>query len=251
MRAPGSRRPRIAVAGFNPHAGDGGNFGREEIDVDRAGGRGSQGSAASAVEGPFPSDTVFLRAKRGDFDAVLTMYHDQGQIAMKLIGFDTRRDAARRLPLPDLHAGARHGLRHRRHRASPISARRARRCCSPPAWPQPRRARGRPRRSLSTPSGMHARLPEPPFLDTDTAYQRPDHKGRMPSEAEEETDDATTHLHARSPCRRRHRRTCAGYAEAQGEWQPTRKSSSSSRPAPAAAPTISPASSSRSSPSTS
>jgi len=40
------------------------------------------------VEGPFPSDTVFLRAKNGDFDAVLTMYHDQGQIAMKLIGFD-------------------------------------------------------------------------------------------------------------------------------------------------------------------
>ena len=41
-----------------------------------------------AVEGPFPSDTVFLRAKNGDFDAVLTMYHDQGQIAMKLMGFD-------------------------------------------------------------------------------------------------------------------------------------------------------------------
>ena len=40
------------------------------------------------VEGPFPSDTVFLRARNGDFDAVLTMYHDQGQIAMKLIGFD-------------------------------------------------------------------------------------------------------------------------------------------------------------------
>ena len=40
------------------------------------------------VEGPFPSDTVFLRAKNGDFDAVLTMYHDQGQIAMKLMGFD-------------------------------------------------------------------------------------------------------------------------------------------------------------------
>ena len=41
-----------------------------------------------AVDGPFPSDTVFLRARNGDFDAVLTMYHDQGQIAMKLMGFD-------------------------------------------------------------------------------------------------------------------------------------------------------------------
>ena len=40
------------------------------------------------VQGPYPSDTVFLRAKRGDFDVVLTMYHDQGQIAMKLMGFD-------------------------------------------------------------------------------------------------------------------------------------------------------------------
>jgi 4-hydroxythreonine-4-phosphate dehydrogenase len=87
MRRAGFERPRIAVAGLNPHAGDGGNFGREEIDVieptvQRA---KAQGIAA---EGPFPSDTVFLRAKNGDFDAVLTMYHDQGQIAMKLMGFD-------------------------------------------------------------------------------------------------------------------------------------------------------------------
>jgi 4-hydroxythreonine-4-phosphate dehydrogenase len=87
LRASGVARPRIAVAGLNPHAGDHGNFGREEIDV-----------IAPAVEegkrqqigcdGPFPADTVFVRAKRGEFDAVLTMYHDQGQIAMKLIGFE-------------------------------------------------------------------------------------------------------------------------------------------------------------------
>jgi 4-hydroxythreonine-4-phosphate dehydrogenase len=87
MRAAGFAEPRIAVAGLNPHAGDGGNFGREEIDViepavRRAAERGI------AVKGPFPSDTVFLRAKNGDFDAVLTMYHDQGQIAMKMMGFD-------------------------------------------------------------------------------------------------------------------------------------------------------------------
>ena len=87
MRNAGFARPRIAVAGLNPHAGDGGNFGREEIDVIapvvEAGRR-----AGIAVEGPFPADTVFLRAKSGAFDAVLTMYHDQGQIAMKLMGFD-------------------------------------------------------------------------------------------------------------------------------------------------------------------
>ncbi len=87
LRAAGFAAPRIAVAALNPHAGDGGNFGREEIDViapaverARAGG--------TRVEGPFPSDTVFLRARAGLFDAVVTMYHDQGQIAMKLMGFD-------------------------------------------------------------------------------------------------------------------------------------------------------------------
>jgi 4-hydroxythreonine-4-phosphate dehydrogenase len=87
MRGAGFDRPRIAVAGLNPHAGDGGNFGREEID---AIGPAVQQARADdiATEGPFPADTVFLRAKGGAFDAVLTMYHDQGQIAMKLMGFD-------------------------------------------------------------------------------------------------------------------------------------------------------------------
>jgi 4-hydroxythreonine-4-phosphate dehydrogenase len=87
MRAAGFERPRIAVAGLNPHAGDGGNFGREEIEIIEPAVR-SAAARGLAVEGPFPSDTVFLRAKNGDFDAVLTMYHDQGQIAMKLMGFD-------------------------------------------------------------------------------------------------------------------------------------------------------------------
>ncbi|MBB5692361.1 4-hydroxythreonine-4-phosphate dehydrogenase PdxA [Muricoccus pecuniae] len=87
LRAAGIARPRIAVAGLNPHAGDNGNFGTEEIEMIgpavEAGKREGFG-----CDGPFPADTVFLRARRGDFDAVLTMYHDQGQIAMKLIGFD-------------------------------------------------------------------------------------------------------------------------------------------------------------------
>jgi len=87
MRRAGFSKSRIAVAGLNPHAGDGGNFGREEIDIIAPAvmaGR-EQGIAA---EGPFPADTVFLRVKNAAFDAVLTMYHDQGQIAMKLMGFD-------------------------------------------------------------------------------------------------------------------------------------------------------------------
>jgi 4-hydroxythreonine-4-phosphate dehydrogenase len=87
MRESGYPAPRIAVAGLNPHAGDGGNFGREEIEILEPVIR--EGKAAGILcDGPFPSDTVFVRAQKGDFDAVLTMYHDQGQIAMKLIGFD-------------------------------------------------------------------------------------------------------------------------------------------------------------------
>jgi 4-hydroxythreonine-4-phosphate dehydrogenase len=87
MRGAGIANPRIAVAGLNPHAGDGGNFGREEIDEIEPAVLAAKAQGI-LCEGPFPSDTVFLRARRGDFDAVQTMYHDQGQIAMKLIGFD-------------------------------------------------------------------------------------------------------------------------------------------------------------------
>ncbi|MBR0775383.1 4-hydroxythreonine-4-phosphate dehydrogenase PdxA [Bradyrhizobium diazoefficiens] len=87
MRNAGFAEPRIAVAGLNPHAGDGGNFGREEIEIIAPVVAAGQRDGI-AVEGPFPADTVFLRAKGGAFDAVLTMYHDQGQIAMKLMGFD-------------------------------------------------------------------------------------------------------------------------------------------------------------------
>ena len=87
MRDAGFERPRIALAALNPHAGDNGNFGREEIDILEPAVAQAQGRGV-AVEGPFPADTVFVRAKAGQFDAVLTLYHDQGQIAMKLMGFD-------------------------------------------------------------------------------------------------------------------------------------------------------------------
>jgi 4-hydroxythreonine-4-phosphate dehydrogenase len=79
--------PRIAVAALNPHAGDGGNFGREEIDIIAPAIEAARREGIAA-DGPFPSDTVFVRARAGTFDAVVTMYHDQGQIAMKLLGFD-------------------------------------------------------------------------------------------------------------------------------------------------------------------
>jgi 4-hydroxythreonine-4-phosphate dehydrogenase len=99
MRAAGFTRPRIAVAALNPHAGDGGNFGREEIDVIEPTVRVAA-ARGLAVEGPFPADTVFLRAKNGQFDAVLTMYHDQGQIAMKLMGFDRGATLIGGFPFP-------------------------------------------------------------------------------------------------------------------------------------------------------
>ena len=88
LREAGFAKPRIAVAALNPHAGEGGNFGREEIDVIEPAVKAAQAKGI-ACEGPFPSDTVFVRARRGDFDAVQTMYHDQGQIAMKLMGFES------------------------------------------------------------------------------------------------------------------------------------------------------------------
>ena len=88
LRASGMARPRIAVAGLNPHAGDGGSFGREEIDIIEPAVRSLVADGLDA-RGPYPADTVFVAARRGDFDAVVTMYHDQGQIAMKLMGFDT------------------------------------------------------------------------------------------------------------------------------------------------------------------
>ncbi len=99
LRQAGIESPRIAVAGLNPHAGDGGSFGTEEIDiiapaVEAAKRRGHD------VEGPYPSDTVFLRALKEGFHAVLTMYHDQGQIAMKMMGFDKGVTMMGGLPFP-------------------------------------------------------------------------------------------------------------------------------------------------------
>jgi 4-hydroxythreonine-4-phosphate dehydrogenase len=97
--AAGRVSPRIAVTGLNPHAGDGGSIGREEIDVIAPAIARVQERGIEAV-GPMSSDTVFLAAKRGDYDAVVTMYHDQGQIAMKLMGFENGVTLHGGLPVP-------------------------------------------------------------------------------------------------------------------------------------------------------
>jgi 4-hydroxythreonine-4-phosphate dehydrogenase len=88
MKAAGFDKPRIAVAALNPHAGDGGNFGHEDA-AEIAPAVEAAKAEGILCDGPYPSDTVFLRAKRGDYDVVQTMYHDQGQIAMKLMGFES------------------------------------------------------------------------------------------------------------------------------------------------------------------
>jgi 4-hydroxythreonine-4-phosphate dehydrogenase len=97
----GVAQPRVAVCGLNPHNGDGGAYGREEIDVIAPGVELAR-SRGFAAEGPFPADTIFLRATRKNdgYDGVVTMYHDQGQIAMKLLGFDRGVTVQGGLPVP-------------------------------------------------------------------------------------------------------------------------------------------------------
>jgi 4-hydroxythreonine-4-phosphate dehydrogenase len=87
MKMAGIEKPRIAVAALNPHAGENGLFGREEIDLI---GPAVQAAAATGIDckGPFPSDTVYIKAFAGEYDSVVAMYHDQGQIATKLRGFN-------------------------------------------------------------------------------------------------------------------------------------------------------------------
>jgi 4-hydroxythreonine-4-phosphate dehydrogenase len=99
LRRGGTSRPRIAVAGLNPHAGEGGTMGREEIDTIAPAVEDARRQGIEAG-GPLPADTIFLAAKRGDYDAVVTMYHDQGQIAMKLMGFDRGVTVLGGLPVP-------------------------------------------------------------------------------------------------------------------------------------------------------
>jgi 4-hydroxythreonine-4-phosphate dehydrogenase len=86
LQAAGIAEPKVAVAAFNPHGGDGGTCGREEIDIIEPAVRELAAEGIPAG-GPFPADTIFLKARDGDYQAIVTMYHDQGQIAIKLMGF--------------------------------------------------------------------------------------------------------------------------------------------------------------------
>lgn len=86
LRRVGIEQPRIAVAAVNPHAGEDGLCGRQEIDIIAPAIKVAQEDGINAM-GPYPSDTVFINAFKGQYDAVVTMFHDQGQIAMKLMGF--------------------------------------------------------------------------------------------------------------------------------------------------------------------
>jgi 4-hydroxythreonine-4-phosphate dehydrogenase len=79
------RRPRLGVAALNPHASDGGLFGDEEATIIAPAVQAAQREGLE-VSGPWPCDTLFVRARRGDFDGIVAMYHDQGHIALKLLG---------------------------------------------------------------------------------------------------------------------------------------------------------------------
>jgi 4-hydroxythreonine-4-phosphate dehydrogenase len=97
------RSPRIAVAGLNPHAGEGGLFGREEVDI-IAPAIAQARSEGLHVSGPFAPDTVFMRARfgpgrKGDFDVVVAMYHDQGLIPVKYLGIEQGVNVTLGLPL--------------------------------------------------------------------------------------------------------------------------------------------------------
>ncbi|MEW5767592.1 MAG: 4-hydroxythreonine-4-phosphate dehydrogenase PdxA [bacterium] len=99
-------QPKLAVAGLNPHAGEGGLFGREEIEI-IAPAIAEAKEGGIEVSGPYPPDTVFYQAYHGKFDAVIALYHDQGLIPIKLLAFD--RGVNVTLGLPIIRTSPDHG----------------------------------------------------------------------------------------------------------------------------------------------
>jgi 4-hydroxythreonine-4-phosphate dehydrogenase len=93
----GISRPKVAVAGFNPHSSEQGMFGREELDVIEP--AIQQYSGDGMITGPWPPDTVFYKAAAGEFDAVIAMYHDQGLIPFKLLHFQDGVNVTLGLPI--------------------------------------------------------------------------------------------------------------------------------------------------------
>jgi len=102
----GFERPKLALAGLNPHAGEHGLFGTEEDTAIRPAIEACRARGID-VSGPFPGDTVFVRARRGEFDVVIACYHDQGLIPVKLVAFGTAVNVT--LGLPIIRTSVDHG----------------------------------------------------------------------------------------------------------------------------------------------
>lgn len=92
LRQMGIKNPKIGVAGLNPHCGEGGLFGREEMEEIEPAVREACKEGIQA-EGPVPPDTIFSKARGGWYDAVVAMYHDQGHIPLKVVGFVYDKEA--------------------------------------------------------------------------------------------------------------------------------------------------------------
>ncbi len=97
-RAEGVENPRIAVAGLNPHAGENGHMGLEDEEVVKPAIRTLR-EKGMLVEGPFPSDTLFIESVRTKFDGIVAMYHDQGHIPFKMLAFDRGVNSTMGLPI--------------------------------------------------------------------------------------------------------------------------------------------------------
>ncbi|MGC8718959.1 MAG: 4-hydroxythreonine-4-phosphate dehydrogenase PdxA [Thermodesulforhabdaceae bacterium] len=103
----GISHPRVAVCGLNPHAGEGGLFGDEEVKIISPAVEYFQNHRSWKVSGPHPPDTIFYRAVKGAFDAVVAMYHDQGLIPLKLLYFEDAVNVT--LGLPVIRTSVDHG----------------------------------------------------------------------------------------------------------------------------------------------
>jgi 4-hydroxythreonine-4-phosphate dehydrogenase len=118
-------RRRVAVCGLNPHAGEGGEFGDEEITLIRPVVEAARQKGLDIV-GPLPADTLFYYASRGDYDAVVAMYHDQGLAPLKMVAFETGINWT--LGLPFIRTSPDHGTAYDiagRNKANPSSMRAA------------------------------------------------------------------------------------------------------------------------------
>ena len=99
LQRAGTAEPRIAVCGINPHAGESGLFGRGEEETKIVPAVKACRDRGWRVEGPLPADTLFYRARKGDFDLIVAMYHDQGHAPVKAVAFDTGVNVTAGLPV--------------------------------------------------------------------------------------------------------------------------------------------------------